>query len=219
MSVVTHECLSDALSAAQGEFPRILKDKIAVTPKYSYAFADISDVIAAVAPVLSRHGLCQLQRFAIREGQQLLVTELRHKAECISSEMILPLAGLDPQGIGKVLTYYRRYALQALLGVAAERDDDAADTGGVRQPEAARRAPEPAPDTHDLLVHAHNLLDATYAVASGDELLDVVRQVRGDFAGSPFWPRLVRANRTLALELQQEIKSRAPAFDLDLSAV
>jgi hypothetical protein len=140
-----HECLSDALAAAQAEFMPIRKDKVAATPKYSYPYADIADVIAAVTPALSKHGLCQVQRMAIREGQQLLLTELRFKAECLASEMILPLAGLDPQGIGKVLTYYRRYALQALLGVAAERDDDAADTSDVRQPEAARRAPEPDP--------------------------------------------------------------------------
>src|SRR3954468_4906709 len=112
MTTVTHECLSDALSAAQGEFPHILKNKVATTPKFTYAYADISDVIAAVAPVLSRHGLCQLQRFAIREGQQLLVTELRHKAEVVSSEMILPIAGLDPQSIGKIVTYARRFTLQ-----------------------------------------------------------------------------------------------------------
>jgi hypothetical protein len=57
--------------------------------------------------------------------------------------MILPLAGLDPQSCGKVLTYYRRYALQALLGVAAERDDDAADTGHVRQPDPPPRPSSP----------------------------------------------------------------------------
>src|SRR3954465_12699264 len=120
MSTITHECLADALSAAQGEFPRILKDKIASTPKFTYNYSDIADVIAAVAPVLSRHGLCQMQRLAIRDGHQILVSELMHKQESKTSEMILPIAGLDPQGVGRVLTYCRRYALQALLGVAAE---------------------------------------------------------------------------------------------------
>jgi hypothetical protein len=127
-----HECLSDALCAAQAEFPAIVKEKVANTGKYAYAYADIADVIAAVTPVLAKHGLCQLQRMAVQNGQQLLVSELRHKAESVASEMLLPIEGVDPQSVGKVITYYRRYALQALLGVAAETDDDAADMGEAR---------------------------------------------------------------------------------------
>lgn len=147
MAEHTHECLSDALAAAQSEFPPIIKDKVANTPKYTYSYSDISDVIAAVTPVMARHGLCQLQRMAVRDGQQLLVTELRFKQEIVASEMILPLEGLDPQSCGKVITYARRYTLQAILGVAAEKDDDAAGTGDVRQPAAApqRQAPPRQP--------------------------------------------------------------------------
>jgi hypothetical protein len=206
-----HECLSDALAAAQAEFEPILKNKTAATPKYSYPYADIADVIAAVTPALSKHGLCQMQRMAIRDGQQLLLTELRFKAECLVSEMILPIAGLDPQGVGKVLTYFRRYALQALLGVAAERDDDAADTGEVRQPEAARRAPEP--DMHDLIVQGEALIEAVEAAEGRDELAEIARRAR------TAWAPLKRANGTLAAELQAAIKKQAAALGLDLASV
>src|SRR5688500_7522834 len=50
-----------ALAAAQGDFPTIPKTKTAtVTGKpgkagYQYSYADLSDVLAAVRPVLSKH--------------------------------------------------------------------------------------------------------------------------------------------------------------------
>ena len=144
-----HETLEAALCAAQGEFDRIAKDKLAKVrsqktgAEFTYHFADLADVLAAVTPALVKYGIVQLQRMEVRDGLQLLVSELRGYGAVIASEMILPLAGLDPQSCGKVITYYRRYALQALLGVAAERDDDAADTGHVRQPEPPHRPSPP----------------------------------------------------------------------------
>jgi hypothetical protein len=216
-----HECLSDALAAAQAEFGHILKNKMANTGKYSYAYSDIADVIAAVTPALSKHGLCQLQRFVIRDCQQLLVTELRFKQEIVSSEMLLPITGLDPQTIGKLTTYFRRYSLQSILGVAAEKDDDAADTGDVRQPEAARRAPEPepGPDMHDVIVRADGLFEAVELAEDKEKLAEIARQMKGTFQGQPFWPWLVRYNRSMAGELQAAVRNRAATLDLDLSTV
>ncbi len=147
MTTEKHETLEAALCAAQGEFDRIAKDKMAKVrsqktgAEFTYHYADLADVLAAVTPALVKNGICHTQRMEVRDGMQLLVSELRGYGAVIASEMILPLAGLDPQSCGKVVTYYRRYALQALLGVAAERDDDAADTGHVRQPEPHRIAP------------------------------------------------------------------------------
>src|SRR5205823_3833052 len=43
------------------------------------------------------------------------------------------------QGKGSALTYARRYALSAALGIASEKDDDAAGAGQQRT--AARKAP------------------------------------------------------------------------------
>jgi hypothetical protein len=147
-----HDTLEAALCAAQGEFDRIAKDKLAKVrsqktgAEFTYHFADLADVLAAVTPALVKYGILQLQRLEVREGQQMLITELRGYGAVIASEMILPLAGLDPQSCGKIITYYRRYALQALLGVAAERDDDAAETGHGRQPEPPHRPSSPPSD-------------------------------------------------------------------------
>jgi hypothetical protein len=150
--------LEAALCAAQAEFASIAKARTAKVrsqktgAEFSYSYADLADVLEAVQPALTKHGIVQLQRMEVRDEHQLLITELRGHGSVIASEMLLPIAGLDPQSIGKVLTYYRRYALQALLGVAAERDDDAADTGHIRQPAPPRQ-----------LTPRHPVREATYA--------------------------------------------------------
>lgn len=152
MTSAAHECLTDALAAAKIEFAPVIKDKTATVKSkkegardYTYKYADLSDVIEAVEGALTKHGIVQIQRMKVRDGMQLLVSELRFKSEVVDSEMVLPIEGLGPQDCGRVISYFRRYALQALLGITAERDDDAADTGHVRQPPARR--PEPPPRT------------------------------------------------------------------------
>jgi hypothetical protein len=218
-----HECLTDALVAAKIRFAPILKTRTAKIKSgkgdFGYRYASLEDVIEAVEGALTENGIAQVQRMAVRDGLQLLVTELHWKNEVLSGEMVLPLEGLDPQGCGRVISYFRRYTLQALLGITAE-DDDAADAQHVRQP-AARRAPEPEPesDHHELIMHAGRLLEAIQEATGRDELAEAARQLKGPFDGQPFWPQLIRADRPLAAELQQQIKDKALGFGLDLSGV
>jgi hypothetical protein len=48
--------------------------------------------------------------------------------EMITSSMKLPEVG-KPQEYGSAITYFRRYSLQALLGLMAEDDDGNASSG------------------------------------------------------------------------------------------
>lgn len=133
--VVEHGNLIAALAAAQGEFPPIAKTKTArVDTKgggsYEYSYADIADVLAAVRPVLSRHGLALIQRTAVDgDGRTRLVTELKHgnTGDVEVSEVDLGQSSTNPQQFGGALTYLRRYELVTLLGIAAEEDRDAQD--------------------------------------------------------------------------------------------
>jgi hypothetical protein len=60
----------------------------------------------------------------VQDGVTILVTRLIHESgEFIESEMILP-SHPEPQKFGSLITYYKRYQLQALLGVNTEEDDD-----------------------------------------------------------------------------------------------
>lgn len=54
-----------------------------------------------------------------------LVTKLTHaeSGQWQSSFIVAPLPKNDPQGMGSALTYCRRYALTAMLGIVTEDDD------------------------------------------------------------------------------------------------
>src|SRR3954454_3659437 len=75
------ELLVAALAAAQGAFPSIHRGHTAIVPAkngksgYSYSYADLGDVLAAVRPVLSAHGLALVQRTIRGAGGTVLVTE------------------------------------------------------------------------------------------------------------------------------------------------
>jgi hypothetical protein len=62
----------------------------------------------------------------------------------LASTLTMPVSQRTPQGIGSAITYGRRYGLAALLGVAAETDDDG-NEGSAREGSGAREAPTRRP--------------------------------------------------------------------------
>lgn len=119
--------IAEALAKAQGEFPAIPKNRTAKVPMkaggtYSYDYADLSDIVQAVRPVLAKHGLSFSQSVS---GQILRSTLFHASGQVITSEIPFNCPpGGRPQDTGSALTYARRYCLCALLGVVAEEDDD-----------------------------------------------------------------------------------------------
>lgn len=98
-------------------------------------YADLADVIAATQPSLSKNGISVVQVPIRKDDAQEagVLTILAHSSgEWISVELILPatmkakdgVTKFDQQSIGSAITYARRYTWQALVGVAAEEDDD-----------------------------------------------------------------------------------------------
>lgn len=53
--------LSIALAAAQADLEQPKKSRTAKAGSYEYRYADLADVVAAVLPVLSRHGIAVVQ--------------------------------------------------------------------------------------------------------------------------------------------------------------
>lgn len=144
-----------ALAAAQAEFPAIAKTHTATVAsdkgKYTYNYADLADILAAVRPVLAKHGLAVTQPVELLEsGKLMLRTSVCHKdGSAIHSTMPIPHMEGRPQQFGSTLTYARRYALSSLIGIATEEDDDAAaaqDPGPTtRQTRQPQRQTPPAP--------------------------------------------------------------------------
>ena len=116
--------ITKALCAAVPKFTEIQKAKTAHTPKYSYAYADLSDILASVNPVLSANGL--ILRWVSEPGERgtLLTGILTHTSgEWFSSSLMLPNYS-DDQARGSGLSYNKRYLVGMLLPIAATEPDD-----------------------------------------------------------------------------------------------
>lgn len=142
-----HAHIEQALAAAQGEYPEIAKSRTAEAGKFSYDYADISDILTAMRPVLAKHGLSISQPTRIQGDALVVSTQLRFRppsgeAEIIESEYPVCKASGAHQEMGKALTYARRYALCSLLGVAPAREDD--DGQGAAKAAAPERRQTPA---------------------------------------------------------------------------
>ena len=125
--------LIGALSKAQGAFPGIPKNKTANIKSekgsYSYAYADLADILEAVKPHLLANGLAISQHPEQLERGIIVTTLLGHESgEWLESTYTVPGATLTAQNVGSIITYARRYALAAILGVAPDEDVDGQTT-------------------------------------------------------------------------------------------
>jgi hypothetical protein len=128
--------LTKALANARAYFKPVLKD--ATNPFFKSKYADLAGVIEATTAALSKNELVVIQSPGkIYNGHILLTTLLAHSSgEWIKDELELPIAKFDAQGTGSAITYARRYAYQAIVGVVAEDDDgNAASQKFEKQPD------------------------------------------------------------------------------------
>lgn len=117
--------LAKALAKAQAAIEPATKSS--ENPHFRSKYADLSSVWAACRKPLTDNGLSVVQMpvDAPTPGSVALTTLLLHTSgEYISSTVSAPLTKQDAQGIGSALTYLRRYALSAIIGVVADDDDD-----------------------------------------------------------------------------------------------
>ncbi|ATY11594.1 hypothetical protein CU254_14845 [Amycolatopsis sp. AA4] len=130
--------LTRALTELQAALPSIGKDQKATVKSdkgsYTYNYADLADISAAVLPLLSKVGLAWTTRPTVEDGKFVMRYQLRHvSGEMLEGTYPLPAAS-RPQEIGSAITYARRYALCAVTGVAPANDDqDAAQVERAMQ--------------------------------------------------------------------------------------
>lgn len=135
--------LATALAAAQGEMPAAKKSRT-VTVKHkndpgqhSYSYAEMPAVVEAIRGPLSKYRLAWTQRLSQSAVEVTVTTILMYgpTGETLDGgPLTARAASLNPQDIGSVITYLRRYSLMALLGVPTEDDDGA---GGEDPPPKA----------------------------------------------------------------------------------
>jgi hypothetical protein len=118
--------LASALAKAQAKMKPAAKNK--KNPHFKSIYADLDSIWEACREALSENGLSVTQTMAPSDHGFNLVTTLMHASgQWIKSEMPVITQKQDPQGIGAALTYYRRYALASMVGVAPGEDIDAED--------------------------------------------------------------------------------------------
>lgn len=120
--------LAKALAEAQGKFTFALKASTADMGAKGgrRKYADLQSVIDAVKPELTAHGLAVVQASMPNPNGISLRTTLMHSSgQWIAGQIDLPIDRMGGiQGMGSALTYARRYALSAMVGIAADEDDD-----------------------------------------------------------------------------------------------
>lgn len=124
--------LFSALAKAQGKIQPACKDKS--NPFFKSKYADLSSVWDACRDPLSENGLSLVQFPQTRSDGLFLISILGHSSgQWMKSEVQIPLVKNDPQSIGSAITYFRRYSLSALVGVAPEDDDGEKAQAAYRQ--------------------------------------------------------------------------------------
>jgi len=115
--------LATALAIVQGQLTFAKKDS--KNPFFKSNYADLESVWDACRELLSTNGLAIMQfPGEYQDGNMALNTIITHKSgEWMSQEMSVPVSKPDAQGAGSALTYMRRYALAAVVGVVQADDD------------------------------------------------------------------------------------------------
>jgi hypothetical protein len=136
--------VSAALVAACGELQNVVAD--AVNPHFKSQYASLPAILDTVRPVLAKHGLAVVQLPVTRsDGIGVETTILHETGQYISGVLTVHPQKDDPQGAGGAITYCRRYALTAALGIGQDDDDANAVSHAPQQRPAFRPvAPPPA---------------------------------------------------------------------------
>lgn len=120
--------LAEALSKAQAAITHAPKDS--KNPHFKSMYADLASVWGAIRKPLTDNGLSVTQGLNTNAASTLgifLDTTLMHSSgESVSSQYPIILAPeklSNPQNLGAAVTYARRYALAAIVGIAQDDDD------------------------------------------------------------------------------------------------
>ena len=134
--------LAKAMLKVQAALQPAMKDRENPFTKSNYA--TLNSVMESCRDALLENGIWITQfPVPVETGHVGLVTKLTHveSGQWQSSLMVMPLPKTDPQGYGSAMTYSRRYALSALIGIVTEEDDDGAAAGIESGQRPKRKSP------------------------------------------------------------------------------
>lgn len=215
-----------ALAKAQATFKPV--DREGKNPHFQSRYATLDAAVSATRDGCSANGLAIVQMPGNLGNNVAVTTLLGHvSGQWIESTIYIAPVKFDAQGAGSVITYLRRYALMAMLGLAPEDDDGEA---AVRPPERVRRpnqrrvsafsTGQPLPIETTLAQGFRTepaKIDAKApAEITGDDLVHQAWEAadEGSNALERFWKGLRRIDRVkLGEELLADLKDRAADRD------
>lgn len=110
-------------SLEQPSFNSEVKVRTKTGGEYKFKYADLSECKRAAKQPLADNELsvCQL----IEDDYSIRTILLHSSGQWISSKVRMPSNTADAQSIGSAITYAKRYAFCAILGIVADDDEDA----------------------------------------------------------------------------------------------
>lgn len=117
-----------ALVNFQSQNHNITLNKEVNVGKYKYRYADLSEIWEKIRPHLKENKLAVIQPI---EGN-VLKTILIHESGCKIESSIELSPNKDIQKFGGQITYLKRYAIAALLGLVVDSDEDGQNTGDYK---------------------------------------------------------------------------------------
>jgi hypothetical protein len=190
--------LAKALAIAQGKITGALKDSS--NPFFKSRYADLASVWDACRGPLSENGLAVVQLTESDDAGVYVSTTLAHSSgQWVRSRLRLQPKDSTPQGLGSAITYGRRYALAAIVGVAQVDDDGNAASGrqnGTHDPHEEMHGKWTAQDTKKANEFAKRVIEA---VDDGRDVMEVWDEITP--AGEEFvravWVGLPKPIKTL----------------------
>lgn len=119
--------LAKALVLFQTEMQTVVYD--ADNPFYKSKYATLAALVNESKDLLAKNGLAVSQLLG---GEGSVTTILMHTSgEFMLDTLTLKPSREDPQGRGGAITYARRYAYAAILGLVSDKDDDGNTASGL----------------------------------------------------------------------------------------
>lgn len=123
--------LASAMAKMQGELESAAKSS--ENPFFKNKYADLATVWDVCRGPMSKNGLALMQQINYVNDKAILLTTLTHSSgQWMRSIAPIITSKQDAQGMGAGLTYMRRYAMCAMLGITQD-DDDGNSASGITQ--------------------------------------------------------------------------------------
>ncbi len=128
--------LAGAFSAMQAEMESAIKD----TQAFKYKYSDLAAVWGVLKGPMTKNGLSVTQEAKTLPEGVSVKTRIMHKSgQWIEyGPLIIPVGKMDAHSTGSAITYGKRYALCAALGVVTEDDDGQEAQKNPPKPEAKK---------------------------------------------------------------------------------